>query len=118
MCAMALRQGQHRPAREDRHERRPAVCWLAVSADAQIHPDVDEVPSQSRKTDKIASSDVEQARVNWITFHTMIYVLLAASSYAQQVMENSDAHKLPSGNCVNCEQRYYDKHVHVMALRC
>jgi len=38
----------------------------------QIHPDVDHVLSQSRKTDKIASSDVARSRVDWNTFHTMI----------------------------------------------
>src|SRR6516225_10559818 len=39
---------------------------------AQIHPDVDHVLSQSRKIDKIASSDVARSRVDWNTFHTMI----------------------------------------------
>jgi hypothetical protein len=49
---------------------------------AQIHPDVDHVLSQSRKTDKIASSDVARSRVDWNTFHTMICLLLAVSSHA------------------------------------
>jgi hypothetical protein len=38
----------------------------------QIHPDVDHVLSQSRKIDKIASSDVARSRVDWNTFHTTI----------------------------------------------
>jgi hypothetical protein len=38
---------------------------------AQIHPEVDQVLSQSRKTDKIASSDVARSRVDWNTFHTI-----------------------------------------------
>jgi hypothetical protein len=38
---------------------------------AQIHPDVDQVLSQSRKTDKMASSDVARWRVDWNTFQTM-----------------------------------------------
>jgi hypothetical protein len=37
---------------------------------AEIRPDVDQVRSQSRKTDKIASSDVARSRVDWNTFHT------------------------------------------------
>jgi hypothetical protein len=51
---------------------------------AQILPDVDQALSQSRKTDEIASSDVARPRVNWITFHAMICLLLAAGCYAQQ----------------------------------
>jgi hypothetical protein len=39
---------------------------------AQIHADVDQVLSQSRKTDKVASSDVARSRVDWNTFHTTI----------------------------------------------
>jgi hypothetical protein len=37
--------------------------------------DVDRFLSQSRKTDKIASSDVARSRVNSITSHTKIYPL-------------------------------------------
>jgi hypothetical protein len=33
----------------------------------QIHPDVDHVLSQSRKTGKIASRDVARSRINWIS---------------------------------------------------
>jgi len=51
---------------------------------AQIHPGVDQALSQSRKTDKIASSDVARPRVNRITFHSMICLLLAASSMRRQ----------------------------------
>jgi hypothetical protein len=37
---------------------------------AQIRLDVDQARSQSRKTDKIASSDVARSRVDWNTFRT------------------------------------------------
>jgi hypothetical protein len=37
---------------------------------AQVRPDVDQVPSQSRKADKIASSDVARSRVNWANITT------------------------------------------------
>jgi hypothetical protein len=37
---------------------------------AQIHPDVDQVLSQSRKADKLASSDVARSRVNWANIAT------------------------------------------------
>jgi hypothetical protein len=50
----------------------------------QNDPHVDQVLSQSRKTNKIASSDVPRSRLNWITFPTMICLLLLVSSYAQQ----------------------------------
>src|SRR5262245_50438049 len=36
---------------------------------AQIHPDVDQVASQSRKTEKIASSYVAQSGASWLSFH-------------------------------------------------
>jgi hypothetical protein len=36
---------------------------------AHIHPDVDQVASQSRKTENIASSYVAQSRASWPTFH-------------------------------------------------
>jgi hypothetical protein len=48
---------------------------------AQIRPYVDQARSQSRKTDKVASSDVARSRVDRNTFHTMIYLLLAVSSH-------------------------------------
>jgi hypothetical protein len=50
---------------------------------AKIRPEVDKARSQSRKTDKIASSDVACARVNW-NLHVMIWLLVAVSSYAQK----------------------------------
>jgi hypothetical protein len=37
---------------------------------AQIRLDVDQARSQSRKTDKIASSDVARSRVDWNIFRT------------------------------------------------
>jgi len=39
------------------------------------HVHVDQVLSHSRKTDKIASSDVAHSRANCITFHAMICLM-------------------------------------------
>jgi hypothetical protein len=46
---------------------------------AQIHSDVDQVVSQSRKTENIASSYVAQARANWLSFRATTGLSLAAS---------------------------------------
>jgi hypothetical protein len=47
---------------------------------AQIHSDVDQAASQSRKTENIASSYVAQVRDNWLSFHATTCLSLAASS--------------------------------------
>jgi hypothetical protein len=36
----------------------------------QIHADVDQVLSQSRKADKLAASDLARSRVNWANITT------------------------------------------------
>jgi hypothetical protein len=48
-----------------------------------VAPSVYQVLPQSRKTDKIASSDVARSRVDYTTFHALICLLQAMSSYAQ-----------------------------------
>jgi hypothetical protein len=50
----------------------------------QNGPHVDQVLSQSRKTEKITASGVAPARFNSIMLHAMICLLLAAGSYAKQ----------------------------------
>jgi hypothetical protein len=66
---------------------------------AQVHLHVDQAPSQSRKTDKIASSDAGQPRDEGTTFHAVNCLLLAASSCGI-VREKSDAIKLQRNSCV------------------
>ncbi|HEY2530825.1 MAG TPA: hypothetical protein VGJ20_23315 [Xanthobacteraceae bacterium] len=47
---------------------------------AQTNLDVYQVPSESRKIDKIASSGVARPGVNWITFEMVIWLLAASTS--------------------------------------
>jgi hypothetical protein len=66
--------------------------------------------SQSRKTDKIASSEVARSRVDWNTFHPMIFLLLAVSSHAPaELVENSYARKTSGNDRVSCERRDRDR---------
>ncbi len=60
--------------------------------------------SESRKNDKIASSVVARPHVNGIT-------LLGCVPMPSKIRENSEARKLPSGNCINCERRDHDNRI-------
>ena len=55
----------------------------------QLSPRGHQVLSQSRKTDKIASSDVARSSVDWNTLHTMICLLLAVSSHVSAVLREN-----------------------------
>src|SRR5262245_26799890 len=85
---------------------------------AQIHADVDQVLSQSRKTDKVASRDVARSLVDWNTFHTTICPLLAVRSHVSAVLrENSYASKITGNDCVSYEQRDRDSLPRTVALK-
>jgi len=71
---------------------------------AQIHPDVDQALSVSRKTDKIASSDAQRSSLNWITSHTMICLLLdltAWTMFGNMEMCHEDIHRCSYVNLAN-----------------